>query len=337
MADFRALLAEVIVATEVVSRTAHSWFGVRSQELPDETASLMGADGARAYLVYNLQARLYSDFYCAGRARPPLDEPALSQPPGSAAFVQELSAANAGRYAREPGWTVEREDDGAIVVTRGGLSLWASPTEVYPTNGEGISPGTGVAVMMPNELLRLSPGFYMALGEAEFAVDGGAPVSRFYWNLRREGAAPLVSLLTRELNARGLAFRLKVVNDPARYSRCDAGVLYTLKEQYEEISGVVSAAYPRIAAALKQGTPALTRELAPGLGFAEDPGDSLTSFGMSRCQILAEAIVRASEVGAGAVEQRMIVLEKQFAAEGLDLDAPYLNPESADAYSFVAG
>ena len=336
MADYRALITDALLATEVVTPTCHAWFGARSPELPDEVATVMGADSARAYLVYNLQARLYSDFYCAGRARPPLDEPGLTQFLGSPAFVQELSAANTGRYAREAGWTVVREDGGAVVVTRGGLSLWVSPVEVSLADGAGVSPGAEVAVLMPNELLRLSPGFYMALGEAEFPADGAAPVNRFYWNLRREGAARLVAQLTGALNERELTFRLKVVNDPARYSRCDAGVLYTLKEQYDEVSGVVAEAYAGAAATLKPATPALTRELAPGLGFAEDPGSSLTSFGMSRCQLLADGIVRAAELGAREPEERLAVVEERFTEEGLDLRVPYLNPESADSYRFAA-
>jgi HopA1 effector protein family len=335
MTDYRVLVAEAVAATEVVTPTSHAWFGVRSQALPDETATLMSEENTRAYLLYHLQARLYADFYCAGRARPPFDEPTLSQPPSGGWFVQELSAANAGRFAREPGWTVVREERDATVVTRGGLTLWVPPAEVHSTHGRGVSPGTDVVVLMPKELLRLSPGFYMALGEAEFAMDAGAPVNRFYWNLRREGAVSLVRCLTHALNARELAFRLKVVNDPAGYSRCDAGVLYTLKEEYDEVSSVVSEAYASLAGELKPATPALTRELAPGLGFAEDPGSALTSFGMDRCQLLAEGIVRAAELGAREPEQRMAVVEQRFSEAGLDLDAPYLNPQSADSYAFA--
>jgi HopA1 effector protein family len=260
--------------------------------------------------------------------------PGAQQTLGGSPFVQALSQANAGTYARDPGWTVLREESEAVVVTRGGLSLWASPAEVYPRNGGGVSPGAPVGVLMPKELLRLAPGFYMALGDAEFPVDASEPIVRLYWNLRSEGAVPLVGLLTQRMNAEGLPFRLKVLSDPAQYSRCDAGVLYAPAADYEAVARVVAVAYEGIAGALKTTTPALTKELAPGLGLAEDPGGLLSSFGMNRCQLLAEAIVTAAERGHRDPAARLATVVERFLREGIDLDAPYLNPGSADRYGF---
>ena len=332
MSDYATLLSEVLAATEVVSPTSYTWFGVRSPALPDETVAIMGPDSARSYLVYNLQTQLYADFYCTGRARPRLDNPVVEPLPGASPFVQSLSDANAGHGAREPGWIVTGEDGGALVVTRGGLSLWVAPADVTPSNGDPIGPGASVSVLMPKELLRLSPGFYMALGDAEFPLDGSEAIVRFYWNLRSRGAATLLQTLTRALNAEKLAFRLKVVSDPGRYSRCDAGVLYTRRDDYDQVSRAVIQAYRTVAPELKPDTPALTRQLAPGLALAEDPGDDAVSFGMSRCAMIAEAIVRAAEHGARDPAPRLEFVRARFAQDGLALETPYLNPGSADAY-----
>ncbi|MEA2438403.1 MAG: hypothetical protein QOF65_2959 [Thermoleophilaceae bacterium] len=334
MTGYRRLVAQALAAVEVVSATSHAWFGVRSPGIPAEVEGLMSPRTARASLVYELQMRLYADFYCAGGARPPLHSPATDALPGASPFVQDLSAANAGTGAREPGWTVTGEDSGALVVARGGLSLWVAPADVHPTNGAKVAPGAAVGVLMPKELLRLSPGFYMALGDAEFPVDGSAPVVRFYWNLRSDGAVVLIGELTRRLNAQGLAFRLKVVSEPGRYSRCDAGVLYVLRSDYEHVARVVSTAYQAVASSLKPAIPALTKPLAPGLALAEDPTEQMTSFGMSRCELLAEAIARAAELGARDPAQRMRVVDERFAEAGMSLDAPYLNPGSTDDYRF---
>ena len=38
--------------------------------------------------------------------------------------------------------------------------------------------------------------------------------------------------------------------------------------------------------------PAFTKHLAPGLGFAEDPGTIRDSFGTHRCRLLAEGTLR---------------------------------------------
>ena len=335
MTGYRRLVAEVLAAAEVVSASSYAWFGVRSPSLAPDVESMMSPETARAYLVYNLQAQLYADFYCAGGARSSLHNPSSVEPlPGASPFVQTLSDANAGRGAREPGWTVVRAESDALVVERGGLSLWAAPADVYPANGASTVPGASVGVLMPNELLRLSPGFYMALGEAEFPVDGSAPLLRFYWNVRSDGAAALIGALTRGLNLEKLAFRVKVVSDPGRYSRCDAGVLYVLQAEYDQASSVVSEVYRTVSATLKPATPALTKELAPGLALAEDPRGQLMSFGMSRCQLLAEAIVGAAEQGLDEPAQRLEVVEEQFAKAGISLDAPYLNPGSADDFGF---
>jgi hypothetical protein len=335
MSDFRELVLEALAATEIVSATSYAWFGARSPGLPEETVQLMGPASAREYLIYNLQSQLYADFYCAGVARPRLDSPEPPAPPGESPFVRTLSEANSGTGAREPGWAVVREEGGTIVVTRAGLTLWAPRDEVYPANGQGLTSGTPAGVLMPKELLRLAPGFYMALGNAEFPVDGSKPMVRFYWNLRSQAAPWLISELTRRLNAEELAFRVKVVSDPGLYSRCDAGVLYTLREQYGAVAAVVAKVYGKVASGLKPATPALTKPLAPGLGLAEDPGDQSVSFGMSRCRLLAEAIVTAAERGWQEPAQRLAAVEERLAADGLLLDAPYLNAGSADTYELV--
>jgi hypothetical protein len=334
MTGYRQLVAQVLAATEVTSSTSHVWFGVPSQGLPAETQQLIDADSARAYLLYNLQTQLYTDFYCAGEPRPRLDSPMTTPLPGASPFTHALSSANAGQGAREPGWTVVGEDAGALVVTRDGLTLWVAPAEISPADGVSITPGAPVGVLMPKELLRLSPGFYMALGDTEFPVDDSEPIVRFYWNLTREGAPALIEVLTRRLNAERLAFRVKVVSDPGQYTRCDAGVLYTLGSNYECVSAIVAEAYNAIAPALKPATPALTKQLAPGLGLAEEPGEKMVSFGMSRCRLLAEAIASAAERGIRDTSQRLEAVSERFAQEGIDLDTPYLNPGSSDHYHF---
>ncbi len=182
----------------------------------------MGPESVREYLLHNLKWRLYADFYCGGGVRPQLNEPEARSVAGNSVFIHALSDANAGAGGREPGWTVVRVDGRQLVVARDGLSLWMAPEEVYGVDGSDLSSGSNVGILMPKELLRLSPGFYMALGNAEFPVDGSIPVLRFYWNLRSNGAARLISALTTRLNDQRLAFRLKVVNEPGRYSRCDA-------------------------------------------------------------------------------------------------------------------
>jgi hypothetical protein len=323
-----------LAAVAVTGRTSFSWFGVRAADLPPQTESAMSPGDARAYLVYQLQLRLYGDFYTQGEARPALSDGRLTPPLGPSAFVHALSEANHGMGSLESGWTIVAEDGGRLVVEREGLRLWADTGGVSAADGETLRPGAAVAVLMPKELLRLSPGYYMALGDRELPTDGSDTIVRFYWNLRGEGAVAFVGLLTRTMNERGQAFRVKVVSDPSSYTRCDAGVLYTAGSEYDDVVDSVAAVYGEIAPALKPATPAFAKPLAPGLGLAEDPSAGTESFGQSRCQLLAEAIVEAAEVGRHSTAEQLEVVVDRFRRAKLDLDRPYLNAGSPDRYDF---
>lgn len=146
---------------------------------------------------------------------------------------------------------------------------------------------------------------------------------RLYWNLRADGAVPFVAAATRALNAAGAAFRLKVLHDPAAFTRCDAAVVYLARDDYPALSTLLLGLHAELAAYLSPRVPVFTATLAPGLGFAEDPGTG-ESFGEHRCALMAEALVTAAETGAPPLE----AIGKRFARAGLDLDAPHLGPAS---------
>src|SRR5262249_4386404 len=154
-------------------------------------------------------------------------------------------------------------------------------------------------------------GFYMALGERDLGDGPDRAVVRLYWHLKAEAAPGFVAKASTALNAAGIPFRLKVVNDPNRYTRCDAGVLYVARGDYEKLRPIAQRLYGDIVAGLRQATPAFTKTLAPGLGLAEDPGSG-ASFGMSRCHIVAEALVRARERGTKDVAGRLATIEECF-------------------------
>ncbi len=140
-----------------------------------------------------VQTRLYTSF-TASAAAPTASTP---RPPrlGPSPFVWALSQANRGSGSREPGWTVAAHEDGRVVVERNGLRLWVRPEDLHRDGGErarspgalelgpyelnhdpgerapsldAVQVGAQVGVRMPKELRRLSPGFYMALGDDEF-------------------------------------------------------------------------------------------------------------------------------------------------------------------------
>ena len=195
-----------------------------------------------------------------------------------------------------------------------------------------MDPAARVSLRFPKELLGISPGFYMAVSDVEMPDFHGADVVRFYWNLRPEAAVPLMEELTRELNSARLPFRFKVVNDRGAFSRCDAAVLYVLKSNYAPVAQIVERIYSKISERLNERVPAFTRRLAPGLGFAEDPGTKHDSFGTHRCRLLAEGMFRAWRLGRKSLPDRLRIIEAHFAEHKISLEAPHLNPGSADIY-----
>jgi len=335
MSGYREQVAAVLAAAHVHSRTGYSWFGQRISPLPEAAEKAMSADTARRYLRHCLQSKLYDDFYCQGSAAAAAQAPGIADMPRFTPFADALSAANTGQGSREEGWQVRAVQDGQVVVERHQLRLWVAAAEVVTAGGSRPEAGGMVSVRLPKELLKLSPGFYMALGDEGLPCHDAEPLVRFYWNLESDTAPRLVRELTGRLNQARIPFRLKVVNDHRRYTRCDAGVLYVPRRHYPTVVAVVRTVHGAVRDGLAPQTPALTKQLAPGLGLAEEPpgGDS---FGTHRCGLLADGIIRAHEQGRRSLADRMQVIADRLEEDGISLDAPFLNPGSCDVYLFAA-
>jgi hypothetical protein len=333
MIDHRLQIKTALQATFFHSPTTYSWFGRQSQKFPPSVVRALTPETARAYLVFTLQSQLYSDFYCPGFVQPPgqLDagRPAASRTP----FVEELASANAGAGYWTTGWVVQGEEGRELLVHRQGLSLWVLPEEYSSVSDSPLAPGTNVRLRFPKEFLALSPGFYMALGDEELVRGEAQTVVRWYWHLTPPGAVRFLRSATQKLNQAHLPFKLKVLNDPTRFTRCDAVVLYILKSDYTVASQLLMEIYSDVAGEIQPRVPVFTKELAPGVGLAEDPGQG-ESFGLHRCALLAEGMVRAYELRKQSLADRLAVVEACFASQGIQLDQPFLNPGAGDDYSF---
>jgi lantibiotic modifying enzyme len=136
------------------------------------------------------------------------------------------------------------------------------------------------------------------------------------------------------LNTAGLPFRLKVLNDPALFTRRDAGVVYVRRTDYRVAAELLGRVYAEVSIHLRPGTPVFTKPLAPGVGLAEDPGGG-ESFGRNRCHLLADGLIIASEQGKKALGLRLQTVADRFAGEGINLAEPFLNPGSVDDYEFI--
>jgi len=109
-------------------------------------------------------------------------------------------------------------------------------------------------------------------------------------------------------------------------------VLYVPKNRWHEVADVLPAVHATLRAHLGEETPAYTKPLADGVAVAEDAGAG-SSFGMSRCSLLAAAAIQASATGAAALADRVAVVRAQFADRGLDPERAHLCPSSDDCYA----
>ncbi len=253
-------------------------------------------------------------------------------------FYLRLDASNKGVGYFDSGWSVLREEtDGSLAVTKNGLRLHIEREKHLQESERAAVVGDSVAIRMPKNLLQ--NGFYMAVGnlgtQGKMKSESNSETVRVYFNVTPEGAVVVMSKLTEKLNEVAVPFSFKVLYNPADYERYDSGVLYFEKDNYELVRQVLSDIYEENKSYFKSEIPLFTMELAPGLGLAEEPDKkfaSQESFGMNRCQIIANGLLKAWQQGDNSTEGRMRAILEQFSLLEIDLQRPYLNANSEDVY-----
>ena len=331
MTDYLNQLNSAINAVQIHSATVFSWFGKRSPSLIPRIEREISPVAARNFLQYTLQSRLYSHFYCTGWATPARDDEAQHRLSGVLSFVERLSEANSGKGSWSDGWEHVDLDGlipGLIAARRGGLMLLAGDGEYRQEAREET-----LHLRFGKERLAESPGFYMAVGDLDLDTTPPVPPAhgdetgnglvRFYWHLTPDGAVNLMRLGTRSLNLARIPFKLKVLNDPGHYARCDSAVLYIQKRYYLQVLDLLDKIYPSLQGDVHSAVPALTYRLAAGLGIAEDPGGG-GSFGLHRCGLIADGLIRAYEAGDHAPESRLQSVLDRFEEASVSIDRPYL-------------
>lgn len=331
---WRLVLIKVIESITIQSQVNFSWFGRSMNNLPARTQQSLSHESAREYLFTTLATRLYLDFYRHGVAvSEGMKESASPIRMDRTPFIESLSASNTGIGFWSDGWGVHEIKDGTVVVCLNGLKVWVNSDFVLASESSSIDIGNMVQVKMPNESVTASPGFYMVFGNQPLDTQSSVVNTlRIYWNVTSDGAPDLIFYITEMLNKDGIPFQFKVLNNPSLYQRCDAGVLYISSNDYIKVSEIITIIYPKIVNSLKSGTPAFTKRLADGIALAEDP-DNNKSFGMHRCELFAEGMIRAYENNISEPDKVLQLIADYFTEICFDLDQPFLNPDKRDIYS----
>jgi hypothetical protein len=323
-------------------------------ELPAEVVARfqqMPADIQRKYLSLQLRSFLYGIYYngCMRTAlapeadsnRLPLDLENNTILGVDLGFYNRLHESNSGTGYFDPGWYVLREEsDGSLAVTKGSLRLHIERDKHLQPAEQAAVVGDSVAIRMPKNLIQ--NGFYMAVSNVGLnCLDDSEshPVTvRIYFNLTPEGAVAVMGSLTRQLNEKAIPFSFKVLYNPGDYGRYDSGVLYFDKSDYEAVRQVLQAVYGENESHFQPEVPLFTMQLASGLGLAEEPDRKFVaqeSFGMNRCQIVANGLLEAWHNGDDSPEGRMNAILQQFPLLGTDFQRSYLNANSEDVYTLL--
>jgi hypothetical protein len=307
MTSYAEQLQDALAAVRIHDPATFSWLGRRRRVLPSRLDPCITDAEQRRILLAGIQASLYVSFYCHGRVmHAPLGR---ADRPADRDLVAALAYANAGRGGWDGGWRLERLEGDVAVASRD-VRIRVGNTRRRTIGNDRIE------VRRPNGLQALSPGHYMALSDAPMP-DGA--VVRAYFNVPPVAAAALVGVVTRRLNREARAFRLKVGSHPATLARCDGAVLFLPAAPFDpQAVRELAAATP-----LRSRVPAFTFRVAPGTGLAEGGDDS---FGMLRCGVVAEGVIRAWEQGAQHPPARLQVVRAAFEEAGIDLTAPYRDP-----------
>jgi len=321
-------------------------------ELPDEVVARfqkMPGDIQRKYLSLQLCNFLYGIYYNGSMRTTLLQDRAsksqilkLENNTFSGvdwAFYNRLHENNSGIGYFDSGWHIIREEiDGSLAVTKNGLRLHIERDRHLQPSQQDAVVGDSVSIRMPKNLL--SNGFYMAVGNAGLNslnhAENQVAIARIYFNLTPEGAVAVMLSATRLLNDIAVSFSFKVLSTPGNYGRYDSGVLYFAKKDYEAIRLVLQIVYSENQVHFQPEVPLFTKQLAPGLGLAEEPDCKFghqESFGMNRCQIVANGLLEAWHKGDESPDSRMNAIVQHFSLLGIDWQRAYLNANAEDIYT----
>jgi HopA1 effector protein family len=254
------------------------------------------------------------------------------------AFFKRLHDANCSQGFFDRDWQVLAvADDDTLVVKKGELRLYVN-REKYLTEAEQQAQiGDTVAIKMPKN--RMQSGFYMAVGDKGFShPQPGDVLVRIYFNLTPDGSVAVMESLTKGLNEVDIPFSFKVLYNPQDYNRYDSGVLYFDRQDYATVMQVIYSFYNLHRSHFKSEIPLFTKQLAIGLGLAEEPDRKFAereSFGMNRCQIIANGLLSSLARGNNSTTDRMAAILEQFNSVGISLEQPHLNSDSSDIYNAI--
>lgn len=306
-------------------------------ELPPEVVSKFGqlpVEIQNKYLSLQLRDFLYG-IYFDGSIKPrrisdensvnlPLEEKLENNSAKglNLEFYEQLHKSNCGKGYFDPGWLVQRqESDGSLAVQKNGLTLHIERDRHLALKEKSATVGDLVAILKPRNLLENE--FYVAVGNAGYQGygngEGNSETVGIYFNFSPEGAVIVMGYLTGKLNKINIPFAFKVLHNPSDYERYYTGILYLEKSDYEAVKQLLMTVYQENQSHFRRKVPLFTKLLAPGLSLAEETNPKFTaieSFGLERCQIVANSLLEVWQKGDDSKESRIASISQNLSLLG---------------------
>lgn len=270
----------------------------------------------KAQLQKQLSDLLYEQFYKA-------HEPKETE---NRNFLDELKKNNLSRDRIRKGYTLEIVQEIPYTASKGDHRLKLQPGTYLLPGGENA--GAEAWVRFPKD--RVKDSFYYAFSYTPAAFFRES-VLRFYFNTGVEGSVLLMNYLTGNLNRARIPFVLKCIYESRYIHRSDNFVLYTDYRFLGPVYTLIREIPETLSACFYPAVPLFTLALRPGVAFAESPYDPQKSFGMARCELLAEVLTEALTGPESRLQEMIAGIEKK----GYDLKRFFLNPGSKLVYPFL--
>jgi HopA1 effector protein family len=251
-------------------------------------------------------------------------------------FYRRLNLSNTSRGYFDLDWQIVAEtEDGELIVSKDGLHLHVDRQQHIPPNFHTAKIGDTIPIYLPPELVGIDT--YIVVGNLGLPQHEAPPLAgsrqliRIYLNISPDGAVSLTQHLTGTLNKLGVRFQLAILHNPALCDRYDVATLSLSQTSYSAAQTYLAELYQSHQTEFSPQIPILTKQLAPGVGLAEVPLTN-DSFGLHRCELIAEGLVSAFDRGQHAPTDRLDLIATAWDNAQLDRAHPYLNPRSSDCY-----
>ncbi|MTJ49547.1 T3SS effector HopA1 family protein [Dolichospermum sp. UHCC 0259] len=343
--ELQTALQNIVDYLEIESFYAIKHPDYKLLELPESLIARfknLSLDIQTKHLSIQLRNFLYSAYYNGSWDNSPSADTQINNLSNNSLFgmdlefYERLHTSNTGGGYWSNNWlVVEEEEDSCLAIQKNGLTLHIERDLYLSEIDKSANVGNLVAIKMPKNLVQ--NGFYMAV--SNLGTQDNQDIVRIYFNVSSEGAVSVMENVTREFNNMQVAFSFKALYSPDQYRRYDSAVLYFNKHEYQTIYPILQKIYLENQDSFSQQVPLFTKQLAPGLGCAEEPTNKLAekeSFGTNRCQMIANGLIAAWQAGNNHPESRMTAIFEQFALHKINLQYPYLNAYSEDIYTTLS-